>query len=81
MNETDTDNVFGPRHEGSFDFTLLFEQSILSVLPSALLVCVATVRIWWLGRKEVQVRAGKLLGVKLVCVAHLQLNRAFTSNG
>jgi len=62
-----TDDFFGPRHEGSFDFTLLFEQSIFSVLPSALLICVAVVRIAWLCRKEVRVRAGKLLGRKLVC--------------
>lgn len=38
------DDVFGPRIHGcrdSFDFTLLFEQSILSMLPSLILLVVA----------------------------------------
>ncbi|KAI1841095.1 hypothetical protein JX266_012688 [Neoarthrinium moseri] len=60
-----SDDTFGPRLEGEFDFTLLFEQSILSILPSVLLICVAAVRIGWLCRRQVQVRTGTLLGAKL----------------
>ncbi|ETS74059.1 hypothetical protein PFICI_13925 [Pestalotiopsis fici W106-1] len=60
-----TDDAFGPRLEGAFDFTLLFEQSIFSILPSAVLICVAAARIGWLRRKDVKVRAGMLLGAKL----------------
>lgn len=61
------DDAFGPRLEAAFDFTLLFEQSILSILPSTVLICVAAARGGWLCRRKVQVRAGKLLGAKLVC--------------
>jgi ATP-binding cassette, subfamily C (CFTR/MRP), member 1 len=64
-----TDDAFGPRLEGAFDFTLLFEQSIFSILPSAMLICVAAARIGWLCRKDVKVRAGMLLGAKLVCAS------------
>ncbi|KAI1857175.1 uncharacterized protein JN550_013412 [Neoarthrinium moseri] len=60
-----SDDTFGPRLEGEFDFTLLFEQSILSILPSVLLICVAAVRIGWLCRRQVQVPTGTLLGAKL----------------
>lgn len=39
------DASFGPKLEGQFDFTLLFEQSIFLIGPSALFVVVASVRV------------------------------------
>ncbi|KAI8265702.1 ABC transporter [Colletotrichum sp. SAR11_239] len=63
---SDADNYFGPQVNGYFDFTVLFEQSILSILPTALLIILAPVRITWLLRNDIRVRAGKLLWLKLV---------------
>lgn len=37
-----------PAVEGSFDFTLIFEQSILSIAPCALLLLYAPLRLCWL---------------------------------
>lgn len=63
---SDADNYFGPQVNGYFDFTVLFEQSILSILPTALIILLAPVRITWLLRNDIRVRAGKLLWLKLV---------------
>ena len=60
------DNEFGPRLAGSFDLTLLFEQSILSILPSSLFILAAAVRIAVLHRRNVYVRHGGLFWLKLV---------------
>ena len=60
------DDVFGPQLRGSFDFTLLFEQSILSILPSALFLSFSAGRFIILSRKEVRIGHGGLLWVKLV---------------
>jgi hypothetical protein len=41
-----SDNAFGPASlTRDFDFTLTLEQSILSILPSALLILVGTIRL------------------------------------
>ena len=52
------DNSFGPfidfPGKVTFDFTLLFEETILSILPSALfllLVPPRILRLWWTPRK------------------------------
>ncbi|KAI8176490.1 ABC transporter atnG [Colletotrichum sp. SAR 10_86] len=66
---SDADDYFGPQVNGYFDFTVLFEQSILSILPTALLILLAPVRITWLLRNDIRVRAGKLLWLKLVSIA------------
>ncbi|KAI8284941.1 ABC transporter atnG [Colletotrichum sp. SAR11_240] len=66
---SDADNYFGPQVNGYFDFTVLFEQSILSILPTALLILLAPVRITWLLRNDIRVRAGKLLWLKLVAIS------------
>lgn len=62
----DHDDHFGPQVPGIFDFTLLFEQSILSLLPTALFVLLAPLRIVPLLRRENRVKAGPLLWSKLV---------------
>ena len=61
-------DYFGPSLDDHFDFTLTFEQSILSVLPSALLLAVSPFRIAWLFRKATCARSGWLLWTKLATV-------------
>ncbi|KAL0937343.1 ABC multidrug transporter [Colletotrichum truncatum] len=63
------DDYFGPQVNGYFDFTVLFEQSILSILPTALLILLAPIRITWLLRNDVHVRSGKLLWLKLAAIS------------
>lgn len=61
------DIAFGPeKGDHVFDFTLLFEQSILGILPSALFILISIVRAKSLWQREPCVRAGWLLWAKLV---------------
>ncbi|KAF5875138.1 putative abc multidrug protein [Botrytis fragariae] len=49
--QSDADNKFGPVMVAcarSFDFTLLFEQAILSVVPSTIFLLLSPWRIWFL---------------------------------
>lgn len=64
------DDYFGPQVRGYFDFTILFEQSILSILPSALFILLVPVRISSLLRNGIRVRSGRLLWLKLVLITH-----------
>ncbi|KAE9377881.1 putative ABC multidrug transporter [Stipitochalara longipes BDJ] len=57
--------------DGPFDFKLTFEQSILSILPSALFLVVSPLRITWLLRGENHARGGWLLWIKLVVASIL----------
>jgi len=50
-----------------FDFTLLFEQTILTALPLGLLVLVAPARIWYLSKKSKKTTTSLLLPLKVVC--------------
>ena len=63
------DNVFGPavsQHcRGGFDFTLLFEQSILSLAPSLVLLVCSLLRISQLFQTTVKVLPSQLHLVKL----------------
>lgn len=59
-------DYFGPQIDGYFDFTVLFDQSILSILPTALLILLAPVRIARLFHDDARVRSGKMLMLKLV---------------
>ena len=52
---------------GGFDFVLLFEETILSILPLILILSIAPFRIIYLWRKQTKVRISKLLYIKLVC--------------
>ncbi|KAF2873543.1 P-loop containing nucleoside triphosphate hydrolase protein [Massariosphaeria phaeospora] len=69
------DNSFGPyageRCRGGFDFTLLFEESILSIAPLALLLCIAPFRIFYLWRKQTKVSRSLLLPSKLIAWSFL----------
>ncbi|KAK7736158.1 hypothetical protein SLS53_007186 [Cytospora paraplurivora] len=69
VNATTDLDAFGPQLPGSFDFTLYFEQAILSILPSALFLLIAPWRIAWLFRRQALVRSGWLLWAKLAVAA------------
>jgi len=64
------DNTFGPYAggcRGGFDFTLLFEEGILSILPLALLLIIIPFRISYLVPRTIKVDSSLLLPTKLVC--------------
>ncbi|PYI35212.1 P-loop containing nucleoside triphosphate hydrolase protein [Aspergillus indologenus CBS 114.80] len=72
------DNSFGPviACPAIFDFTLLFEQSILSIGPSAIFLLVVPWRIWSLYAENIKTVANKAHWRKLavaVCLVGLQL--------
>ena len=59
---TRLDDSFGPHAgdcRGGFDFTLLFEESILTIVPVTLLLLGLPARLWYLFRRVKKVAAGK----------------------
>ncbi|KAM4066385.1 ABC transporter [Hirsutella rhossiliensis] len=66
-----TDASFGPRLWPEFDFTLLFEQTILTILPSVLLLLAAPIHIRGVVRRPVCARPGLLLWAKLTAALAL----------
>ena len=63
------DNAFGPTVQGcrdNFDFTLLFEQSILSIGPSVLLLLLAPLRLSHLVKCEVKALPHPMRIIKVV---------------
>lgn len=84
------DNVFGPviapvcRH--GFDFTLLFEQSILSIAPSSIFLLLVPLRLFWLYRSSIttlshhSVYTGKALAISLLAGLQLALLILWTTN-
>jgi ATP-binding cassette subfamily C (CFTR/MRP) protein 1 len=64
------DDVFGPQVEpclSSFDFTLLFEDTLLSAAPSALFLLIVPVRLYILRNARKRVVGGSAFQVmKLV---------------
>ncbi|KAI6361085.1 hypothetical protein MCOR25_006549 [Pyricularia grisea] len=76
---TEADRVFGPAVQGcrsDFDFTLLFQDTVLGILPSSLLIILAAARLVVLARRPAIARLNWLyhskIGVNLVSFA-LQL--------
>ncbi|KAK0391974.1 hypothetical protein NLU13_1472 [Sarocladium strictum] len=65
MNASVDFDAFGPQLTGRFDFTLYFEQTILSILPSALFLAIVPCRLIWLLRKHSIPASGWLLLAKL----------------
>ncbi|KAE8348413.1 ABC transporter-like protein [Aspergillus coremiiformis] len=67
------DDIFGPsvatHCRSGFDFTLLFEQSILSLLPSAILIVVFPWRLSHLLRQDVKAVKDSRLYTRLVAFA------------
>jgi hypothetical protein len=71
------DDSFGPHAKacrGGFDFTLLFEESILSIPPLAMLLVLAPLRILYLSKKQKKVVQSPLLPLKLVRRGSLSLS-------
>ncbi|KAJ6443435.1 Cyclic peptide transporter [Purpureocillium lavendulum] len=68
MNHTSAaaDAAFGPQLTNHFDFTLVFEQSILSIGPSVVLLLASAVRITLLSKRPFTFRTSNLLWAKLV---------------
>jgi hypothetical protein len=66
----DGDNLFGPQVEPclrSFDFTLRFENLLLSIAPSAIFLLIAPIRIYSLRNTQKRVVGGSAFQiVKLV---------------
>ncbi|KAE9375968.1 ABC transporter-like protein [Stipitochalara longipes BDJ] len=63
------DDQFGPQVQGcrgDADFTLLFEQSILSIAPATLFLCLFISRIAWLWREDRKTKGHYLRYTKLV---------------
>ncbi|KAF5657957.1 multidrug resistance-associated 1 [Fusarium heterosporum] len=80
MSSTDTSfgPFVGPECRDGFDFTLVFEQSILVLFPAALLLVFAPVRLFRLRNAPVKVagrrlRTAKLALIALLAVLHLVL--------
>ena len=68
------DNAFGPivtSCRGGFDFTLLFEQSVMIIGPAALVLLLTPYRLWWLTKEDVKVKRQWLYWVKQVSLARL----------
>jgi hypothetical protein len=64
------DDSFGPHAgdcRGGFDFTLLFEEAILTIVPLGLLLIVLPPRIWYLLKREKKVlAANRSVTIKIV---------------
>ncbi|KYK59812.1 hypothetical protein DCS_00946 [Drechmeria coniospora] len=76
------DNSFGPAVTACarpFDFTLLFEESILSILPSAILLVLTPIRLLSPSQKPCTVRGNALRTAKLVCSTEVAIARAVYS--
>ncbi|RAK73686.1 putative ATP-binding cassette transporter [Aspergillus fijiensis CBS 313.89] len=65
----DADNVFGPvvplGCRNGFDFTLLFEQSILGILPAAVFLLASPLRVGYLIKKDARTQRNSPRFVKL----------------
>ncbi|KAI9691968.1 MAG: hypothetical protein M1820_009646 [Bogoriella megaspora] len=76
-----SDGSFGPgigSCRGGFDFTLLFEDSILGLLPQALLLLLAPIRLKTLIKRHTRVTRQSTLGVCKLFVGALYAAAAFT---
>lgn len=65
------DDTFGPHAgpcRGGFDFTLLFEEIILTLLPAGIILLALPFRLWYLAQrvKKVQANSRSLTVIKLV---------------
>ena len=66
------DDSFGPHAgpcRGGFDFTLLFEESILSILPTLALLIVIPFRVNYLWKRQIKVNASIVGLVKPVSIS------------
>ena len=65
------DDAFGPTVQGDcrqgFDFTLLFEQTVLSIPPACLLIILAPWRISRLLKSSIKTQSSPIRSAKTVC--------------
>ena len=61
------DNSFGPQYGSAFDFTLLFNDAILTIVPTALLITACPFYIYAKRQDAVKVERGGVFWAKLVC--------------
>lgn len=61
-----SDESIGPGNDRIFDFTLVFENSILSILPAAFLLLIAPIHVWKYSRGPKVASAGSLYWARLV---------------
>jgi ATP-binding cassette, subfamily C (CFTR/MRP), member 1 len=79
------DNEFGPVVDQSirtFDFTLLFEETILSILPSSIFIILSVLRLYVLSTKKTitsgyRLKTGKLVGIPF-CVSLVDVALIYT---
>ena len=72
----DADNTFGPQYCNYFDFTLLFEQTIFQIAPTALLILTLPLRAGQLRRRKIKTTrdgARTAKGFALAVLAFTQL--------
>lgn len=62
---------FGPTVPERFDFTPLFEDTLLSIVPSALLLLVLPARLFFLRDQPRKVLRSSLHSQKLVCFSEI----------
>ena len=62
---------FGPSASGRFDFTVLFENVVLSIVPSALFLILVPQRLLWLKREPRKIVENSRLLIKLVSAPRL----------
>lgn len=63
---TGADNAFGPRTGSSFDFTLKFDDTVLNILPSVIMICATPVFIAYYRKQKQVILVSALLWCKLV---------------
>lgn len=59
---------FGPAQKGRFDFTPLFEDTFLSIVPFAILLLAIPARLAFLRKQRRKVLKSSIHGSKLVCL-------------
>lgn len=70
------DRTFGPwaqQCRGAFDFTLLFEESVLTLVPLCIMILFAPFRIAYLFRKKRKVEDTPLVHMKIVSAFHIAI--------
>ncbi|PHH93023.1 hypothetical protein CDD83_2133 [Cordyceps sp. RAO-2017] len=63
--------VVGPECRGGFDLTLLFEQSVLSIVPAAVIIVAFPLRLAYLATSRPKTRPGRARLVKLAVASVL----------
>ncbi|KAK2853332.1 hypothetical protein FQN49_005174 [Arthroderma sp. PD_2] len=72
MSCPEIDNTFGPwakQCRGQFDFTLLFEESILTLVPLCIMILLSPFRIAYLFKKKRKVEDSPLIHIKITSLA------------